>query len=159
MIAKQIIMYSTFKKKVFILLDPSEGGGFWDKLIDTSIISLILLNILAVILETVDSLFITYGSIFRAFEIFSVAVFSIEYLLRIWTCTYIDKFKHPVTGRFKYIFSIGSFIDLIAIIPFYLPLSTIYDFRFVRIFRLVRFLRVFKLGRFLKCNPDNFKCF
>lgn len=145
-------MFTTFKKQAFILLDPSEGDGFWDKVVDTFIISLILLNILAVILETVESLFIAYGSLFRTFEIFSVAVFSTEYLLRIWTCTYIDKFKHPVTGRLKFIFSLGSIIDLLAIAPFYLPLSTIYDLRFVRIFRLIRFLRFFKLGRYLNAS-------
>jgi voltage-gated potassium channel len=145
-------MYSTLKKRVFILIDPSEGGSFWDKFIDSFIISLILLNVLAVILETVDSLYVTYGELFRLFEIFSVGVFSIEFALRVWTCTYIDKFKHPITGRLRYIFSFGSLIDLLAILPFYLPLSTIYDFRFIRIFRLIRFLRLFKLGRYLNAT-------
>lgn len=145
-------MYSIVKKHTYILLDPSEGGTFWDKLIDGFIITLILLNVLAVILETVDSLYLAYSSLFRIFEIFSVCFFTFEYALRIWTCTYIDKYKHPVFGRLKYIFSFGSLIDLLAIIPFYLPLSTIYDFRFVRIFRLIRFLRVFKLGRYLNAT-------
>lgn len=145
-------MYSTVKKQIYILLDPSEGGSFWDKLIDGFIISLILLNVIAVILETVDSLFLAYGSLFQAFEFFSVCFFTLEYALRLWTCTYVDKFKHPITGRLKYIFSFGSVIDLLAIIPFYLPLSTIYDFRFVRVFRLIRFLRVFKLGRYLNAT-------
>lgn len=145
-------MYSTIKKQVFILLDPSESNSFGDKFVDTFLISLILLNILAVILETVDSLFIVYGPVFGAFEFFSVLVFSLEYLLRVWTCTCLEKYKHPIIGRIKYIFSVGSFIDLLAIIPFYLPLSRLYDFRFVRIVRLVRFLRVFKLGRYLNAS-------
>ncbi len=145
-------MYPTIKKHIYILLDPSKGESFWNKLIDGFVISLILLNVMAVILETVDSLFLAYGSLFQAFEIFSVCFFSIEYSLRVWTCTYIDKFKHPITGRLRYIFSLGSLIDLLAIVPFYLPLSTIYDFRFVRIFRLIKFLRVFKLGRYLNAT-------
>ncbi len=145
-------MYSTLKKQVFILLNPAKGDSFWDKLIDSFIISLILLNVLAVILETVDSLLVMYGQLFRLFEIFSVGVFSIEYALRVWTCTYDDKFKNPITGRLRYIFSLGSLIDILAIVPFYLPLSTIYDFRFIRIFRLIRFLRIFKLGRYLNAT-------
>jgi voltage-gated potassium channel len=145
-------MYSTVKKHIYILLDPSEGGTFWDKIIDGFTISLILLNVIAVILETVDSLFLAYGSLFQAFEIFSVCFFTLEYALRLWTCTYIDEFKHPITGRLRYILSFGSLIDLLAIVPFYLPLSTIYDFRFVRVFRLIRFLRVFKLGRYLNAT-------
>lgn len=145
-------MLSTVKKEIFKLLDPSQGATFWDKLVNILIISLILLNVIAVIFETVDSLFIEYGHLFRGFEIFSVFIFSLEYILRLWTCTYIDKFKHPVTGRIKYIFSFGSIIDLLAIVPFYLPISTIYDLRFVRIFRLLRFLRIFKLGRYLNAS-------
>lgn len=145
-------MYTTLKKTVFILLDPAERDSFWDKAINTFIILLILLNILAVILETVDNLFIAYGPLFQTFELFSVVVFSTEYLLRVWTCTYIETFKHPITGRIKYIFSFGSFIDLLAIVPFYLPLSTIYDLRFARIFRLIRFLRVIKLGRYMNAT-------
>ncbi len=145
-------MNSTVKKRIYILLTPSEGDSFLDRLIDLFIISLILLNVIAVILETVDSLFFSYGSLFRTIEIFSVCFFTLEYILRVWTCTYNDKFGHPITGRLKFIFSVGSLIDLLAIIPFYLPISTIYDFRFIRVFRLIRFLRVFKLGRYLNAT-------
>ncbi len=145
-------MISKFKKHVYVLLDPSEGGSFWDKLIDSFIISLILLNVIAVILETVDSLFLKYGSFFKTFEIVSVCFFTLEYSLRVWTCTYIEKFKHPLFGRLRFIFSIGSIIDLLAIVPFYMPFTTIFDFRFVRMFRLLRFLRVFKLGRYLNAT-------
>jgi voltage-gated potassium channel len=145
-------MYSTLKKYIYILLDPTEGSTFWDKVIDGFIISLILLNVVAVILETVDSLFLVYSPLFKNFEIFSVYFFTIEYALRVWTCTYMEEYKHPLTGRLKYIFSFGSLVDLLAIFPFYLPLSTIYDFRFVRIFRLIRFFRVFKLGKYLNAT-------
>jgi len=145
-------MYSTIKKHIYILLDPAEGGAFWDKLIDSFIISLILLNVVAVILETVDSISLAYGPLFKNFEIFSVYFFTIEYALRVWTCTYIAKYKHPVTGRLRYIFSFGSLIDLLAIVPFYLPFSAFYDFRFIRILRLIRFLRVFKIGRYLNAT-------
>ncbi|HNT81086.1 MAG TPA: ion transporter [Bacteroidia bacterium] len=145
-------MYSTIKKRIFILLDPAEGGSLWDKFIDSFIVTLIVLNVLAVMLETVDSLFIEYGLIFRQFEVFSVGVFTLEYALRVWTCTFLENYKHPIVGRVKYIMSIGSLIDLIAIAPFFMPFTKIYDFRFVRIFRLLRFLRVFKLGRYLNAT-------
>jgi len=145
-------MYLTIKNYIYILLEPSKGESFKDKLIDGFIVSLILLNVVAVIFETVDNLFLAYGSFFRAFEIFSVCFFSIEYALRVWTCTYIDKFKHPIKGRLKYILSIGSLIDLLAIMPFYLSQSKLYDLRFVRVFRIIKFMRVFKLGRYLNAT-------
>jgi len=48
---------------------------------------LICLNVIAVMLETVDSVEMAYRGFFNAFEIFSVLVFTVEYLLRLWTCT------------------------------------------------------------------------
>ena len=142
-------MSTTLKKRVFHLLSPSVGDSIWDKKIDTFLIALILLNVVAVILESVDELYNAYHVYFELFEAVSVAIFTLEYLLRVWTCTCIDKFKHPVNGRLKYIFSLSSMIDVLAIMPFYLPASFIYDLRFIRIFRLVRFLRIFKLGRYM----------
>jgi voltage-gated potassium channel len=142
-------MYSRVKDKVYSLLDPNTGGTALDKVINTFIILLILLNTVAVITETVERIFTAYRPIFDAFEVFSVAVFSIEYILRVWCCTSVEKYKHPVIGRLKYIFTIGALIDLLAIIPFYLPLFGSFDLRFVRLLRLVRFFRFFKISRYL----------
>jgi voltage-gated potassium channel len=145
-------MYYTVKKKTHLLLDPTDGGTFADKIINSFIVSLIVLNTIAVILETVDTLNTTYRTWFQTFEFFSIIVFSGEYVLRVWSCTDIDKYKHPIKGRIRYIFSIGGLIDLITILPFYLPLFIKYDLRILRTLRLVRFLRFFKLGRYLDAS-------
>lgn len=152
-------MYSTVKRKVYELLDPAIGGSKWDRVINALIISLIITNTIAVILETVDSIYQPHKAVFTLLEFFSVIIFSVEYLLRVWTCTYIEKYNHPLFGRIKYIFSRGALIDLIAILPFYLPFLTTYDLRFVRILRLVRFFRFFKLGRYLNASKVISKVF
>lgn len=143
-------MYKNLKYKVYLLLNPAKGHGRWDKVIDTFLVTLITLNIVAVILETVDNIFNAYTLFFRVFERFSVYVFSVEYVLRLWVCTCETKYKHPITGRLKWIFSFGALIDLLAFIPFYLPLKL--DLRVIRILRLFRFLRIFKLGRYLNAT-------
>ncbi len=135
-----------------MLLDPTDGGTIWDKVINSFIVTLILLNIIAVIIETVESLYGPYQSHFDAFEQFSVAVFSLEYLLRFWSCTSSEKYRHPIKGRIQYLFSTGSLIDLVAILPFYLPLITQVDLRFIRILRLLRFVRFLKLSRYLNAS-------
>jgi len=145
----KISMYSSLKYKIHLLLDPREGNTWLDKFINSFIVLLIILNTIAVILETVDGLYLPNKDTFRTIDLFSVIFFSIEYILRIWSCTSIKKYKHPITGRIKYAFSTGALIDLMAIIPFYLPLLHIYDLRFVRILRLFRF---FKLGRYLNAS-------
>ena len=137
------------KEKVLRTLDKGNESDHISKAFDSFIMALILLNVLAVILETVESIHDDYGAWFDYFEIFSVIVFSIEYLFRVWACTAIEKYKHPVWGRVRYIFSIEAIIDLLAIIPFYLPLLIGHsDGRVIRILRLLRLFRIFKLGRY-----------
>ncbi len=104
------------------------------------IYTLIILNVIAIILESYKELRIEYGSYFRIFEIISVIIFTIEYVLRLWTSK----------KKLKFVFSTFGLIDLIAILPFYLPFLFAFDFRILRILRLFRMLRVFKLGRYSK---------
>lgn len=111
------------------------------------IYGLIILNIIALILESYQSLNANYKWFFNAFEIFSVVIFSIEYIVRIWVS---DKTEENKRERINYAFSTLGIIDLIAIIPFYLPFIFPIDLRVVRILRLFRLLRIFKLSRYSK---------
>ena len=143
--------YKRIKRQVHLLLDPTDGGTSWDKLVNAVIVVLILANLLTVCMETVESLYVTYKNYFEGFELFSVIVFSLEYLLRLWSCTSVRKYKHPIRGRLRFMFSPGALVDLAAILPFYLPLSSL-DLRSLRLLRMVRFMRFFKLARFLNAS-------
>ncbi|MGK0290146.1 MAG: voltage-gated potassium channel [bacterium] len=111
------------------------------------IYALILLNIIALILESYESVNDKYSSIFNMFEFFSVVIFTIEYFLRIWVS---DKSKEDKKERLNFAFSTMGIIDLIAILPFYLPFILPVDLRVIRILRLFRLLRIFKLARYSK---------
>lgn len=115
---------------------------------DIFIIVLIALNMLAVILETVDPVYQAAPRIFGYFEIFSVIIFTIEYILRVWSCTINEKYNHPITGRIKFILSPLALIDLFAFLPFYIPMVIPADLRFLRGIRLLRLIRVLKFGRY-----------
>lgn len=143
--------YNRWKKQVHLLLDSADGGSFWDRVVNSVIVILTLLNLLAVCLETVDSLYRSYRAWFNNFELCSIIFFSIEYLLRLWSCTIQQKYRHPLKGRLRYLLSAGSLVDLAAILPFYLPLSGL-DLRSLRTLRMFRFSRFFKLGRFLNAS-------
>lgn len=141
--------YIQAKKRVFEIISKAEEGDRASKIFDWTIMILIALSIISIILESFDDLISRYHSTFRVFEVITVSVFTVEYLLRIWTadCLY-PVAKHP---RLKYIFSFMALIDLLVILPYYLPFFSV-DLRFLRImrlFRLFRLLRVFKLGRYL----------
>ena len=99
-----------------------------------------------VILETVETLYFKYKLWFIYFELFSVTIFSLEYISRFWSCVE-NKTKNETNGkaRLRYIFSFSAIIDLIAILPSLLAfLFPTVDLRFVRalrIFRLLKFSR------------------
>ncbi len=136
------------KKRLYEILEVAASGDRLSRIFDIFIISLISLNVLAVIFETIESLSSQYKLFFRSFEIFSVAIFSIEYILRITTCTSDKAYKQPLIGRIKFALKPLIIIDLMAIAPFYLPFIFPFDLRFIRAIRLFRIIRLFKISRY-----------
>ena len=142
--------YNAIKKRVFEIIGKAEDGDKASQIFDWSIMALIALSIISIILESFASIYDKYHPVFQVFEIITVVVFTIEYLLRIWTADLLyPESKHP---RLKYVFSVMAIIDLLAILPFYVPFISA-DLRFLRMMRLLRLfrlLRVFKLGRYFE---------
>ena len=112
------------------------------KRFDIVLLWAILFSVLTVMLESVESLRLTYGPYFMAIEWGFTDLFSLEYLARIYT----------VEKPLKYIFSFYGIVDLLAIIPSFLGLfiSGTHALSVVRTLRLLRVFRVLKLGQFLK---------
>src|SRR5208337_2104327 len=140
-------MYSQLKNRVHSILEQTDENDPITRIFNFFLVVLIVVNVLAVILDTVQSLMDQYSTVFWAIEIFSVAVFSIEYAARLWVCTMDEKYASPVTGRIRYALSPMAIIDLLAILPFYLPMVIPFDLRILRLLRLFRLFRLFKLTR------------
>lgn len=140
-------MEKKIKRRIFEILEVASEGDTSSKIFDLFITTLIFLNIVAVVLGSVKELSYQYESIFWTFEIFSVAIFTIEYILRLWTCD-IDKKFIGIIGKIKYTVTPLAVIDLIAILPFYIPIIVNLDLRFMRSLRLLRLMRVLKIGRY-----------
>ncbi len=145
-------MYHATKKKVHTLLHPELDDTKWDKVFNGFIITLILLNVIAVMLETVPAIHDPHKEFFFYFDIISVMIFSVEYILRVWSANHIHEHRHGKQSRFRYIFSVGALIDLLAILPFYIHVFVGFDLRVLRIFRLLRFLRLFRLTAYMKAT-------
>jgi len=115
-------------------------------LVSASIFALILLNVVATILGTVDAIKVQYGAALRGFEIFSVLIFTVEYVLRVWACVEAEEYDGAVAGRFRFARSFYAIIDLAAIAPFYISFGL--DLRFARVLRLLRVFRMVKAARY-----------
>lgn len=122
-------------------------------MVDIFLITLILSNVFLIILETVPSISIQYRAALTYFEIFSVVIFTIEYLLRMWSCVEddMDNQSGKKWSRLRWLFSPLGLIDLLAILPFYIflfiPDSDV-SLLMLRMFRGLRLLRIFKLTRY-----------
>ncbi|MCP5178640.1 MAG: ion transporter [Pseudomonadales bacterium] len=129
------------------LLGTGTATSRVSRAVDYALITLIFLNVVAVILDSEPAIMAAYGAELWAFEVFSVAVFTIEYFLRVWSAPDLDEpaFSHPVSGRLRFMVSPSALVDLIAVLPFYLGMFFSLDLRALRVIRLVR---VFKLTRY-----------
>lgn len=120
------------------------------RLVGVAIMSLIVLNVVALALETVPWIGPPHEVWFHRFETFSVVVFTLEYLARLWACTAdAEVGKRPILGRVGFFFRPMSLIDLLAVLPWYLPFFSV-DLRFVRSLRILRIFRVLKLARYVR---------
>ena len=138
------------KNQIYNLVEKGAHGSRRNLIFDYSIMILILLNVVAMVIESSKNLSESVVLSLWYFEVFSVVVFTIEYLMRI----YVSDLTHPASGKFKsvlkFIFSFYGLIDLLAIAPFFLPFFIKADLRFMRILRLMRFLRILKMNRYNK---------
>lgn len=135
------------RKRTWEIVEAAKAGDTASRVFDISILSLIFLNVLAVIVGSVNSIQVRWGVLLGVFEVLSVVVFTVEYVARLWSCTVDPRFSGPIRGRIRLAFRAMSIIDLLAILPFYLPFCGA-DLRALRVLRLLRILRVAKVARY-----------
>jgi voltage-gated potassium channel len=153
-------MLEKYQKRIFQIMDGSDKSDYSSISFNVLISLFIILNVLAVILETSADFYMSYSSYLDMFEKISILIFSSEYILRIFTCSSDHRFKGFITGKIKFMLTPYAIIDLFAIIPFFLPLLIPFDMRYIRILRLMRLFRIFKLVRYSEAirNLKNVFC-
>lgn len=121
----------------------------WSQRFDVGIMVLIVLSVIGVMLESVPIVRESFGQPLFVFEVVAVLIFTVEYIGRLWTCTLDKRFAGALTGRLRWASTPLAMIDLLAILPFYVPFLGV-DARFLRVLRLLRILRLAKLQRYMQ---------
>lgn len=136
----------TLRQKVYALVNETPDSGKLHEIFEFIIVIWILISVASVILESVDSINYYFHVEFIIIDTIAVAIFSTEFLMRIYSCTEDPKYQHWLAGRINFSRQFSSLIDIVAIAPFFLEslLDHLFDLRFLRVFRL---MRLFKLGR------------
>jgi voltage-gated potassium channel len=124
--------------------DGSKAG----RIFDISMSGLIMINVVFIIGDTFQGRPATMVAISRIVEIFSIVVFTVEYGLRLWTADLIRPNMSPARARFRYVVSGMAIIDLLSILPAYIPFIIPVDLRVLRMLRLFRLVRAFKMERY-----------
>ena len=149
--------YDIIQANVLRVLEPAALGDRTSRIWDLSLFFLVVLNLVAVALESVPTLQMGYGKWLYNFELFSVVVFSVEYVARVWSAPAkrgVDFTDSPLRSRFRYIFSFYGLIDLVAILPFYI--QALFPGLDLRVLRALRLLRILKLNHYNSALDDLF---
>jgi len=136
----------TRRRRVHDILELGLGQDRFADIVNWALILLIIVNVIAFAAETVPSINAEYGLWLDAINFISVAIFTIEYVARLWSCVelpFLDG-KSGTRARAEYAAQPMQVIDLLAILPFYLNFLIPIDLRVLRIFRLLRFFKLLR---------------
>ena len=134
----------TFRQRVHALMFDSPYGGKMQGIFDAFIGVCVMLSVLAVVMESVQSVSYMLNMEFVILDAVAVGIFTLEYCMRMYSCVEEPGFKHAISGRLKQARSASTMIDFLAILPFFLEvfLHHLLDLRFLRVFRLSRLLKL-----------------
>ena len=148
-------LYQRIQRRTYEILDGAvpDRAALWCEMF---IATLVVANVVGIILESVPEIHENFLNEFHAFDLFSVMVFSVEYVLRVWS--YAAKYEDPQNGensengRKEYAFSFYGLVDFFSTVPFYLQL--LFPGADLRVLRMFRLMRIFKLSRYNSAFED-----
>ena len=139
------------QRRTLEILDQGKEGDWASLISDWFWIGLVLANIASVVLESEASLHAQYAAEFAAFDMYSVYLFTAEYVIRIWA-NGAARPNHPWLGRRHYMLGFYGLVDIFSIAPFYL--AVLFPGLDLRVLRVLRLLRVLKLSHFNTALED-----
>ena len=148
-------MAMSFQNACYHILAPASEAHEYKKLskiFDVFLIALIIVNVVAMMLETVPGIPAIWQYELHIIEVVSVLIFTVEYFLRLYgSASAPNRPNHERTTtwqkRWSYLKSPMALVDLMAILPFYLSVFVAFDLRILRIFRVMRILKIGRYSR------------
>ena len=133
------------RRRVYLVLEGGRMGGPLGTAVETTLIALIALNVVAYTLQSMPQFDFEYDFALRIFEFVSIAVFALEYFMRLWTAPEDPSVaeRGPFVGRLYFASRPLMVIDFLAIAPALLaPFVPFVDLRVLRLMRLMRLLKI-----------------
>ena len=137
----------SIKKRCYEVMSTAENGDTTSRIFDIFIMTLIVVNVIVFVFSTEKSISKYHEEFFFYFELISVLIFTVEYVLRLWSINEDSRYRASIKGRIKFIFAPMTIIDLLAILPFYISFGSV-NLLGLMVLRLFRVLRLIKIGRY-----------
>ncbi len=134
------------KKRIFNIIEIGNKGDGLSRTFDVLIVLTIIFNLTATLADTFEQ-FKGFKGIFDVIELVTIIIFTVEYILRVWTSEYLypDKDYGKAKSALCFVFSFYGIIDLLTFLPYYLPLifpTGVVVFRLLRVFRIFRLFKI-----------------
>ncbi|MBO4696753.1 MAG: ion transporter [Lachnospiraceae bacterium] len=133
------------KKRIFHIIQIGTNDDIASRVFDIFIVCVIFLNLFVVLFDTFD-VAKDFKTPINVIEWVTVIIFTIEYLLRLWTADYLYPKRSYWGAKVAFVFSFFGLIDLLSILPTYLPLVFPAGAVAFRMFRVIRIFRLFKVN-------------
>ncbi len=132
------------KKRIFDIIQIGNRKDMPSTAFDIFIVVVILVNLFITIFDTFDES-APYTDILDRLELVTIIIFTVEYILRVWTAEYLYPKKDFWKAKLKFIFSFNGIVDLLTFFPYYLPFffpAGAVAFRMLRVVRIFRLFRI-----------------
>ena len=135
-----------YRKRIFNIIEIGNKEDFASAAFDRFIVTVIFLNLAVTLIQTFDQA-APYMGILNILELLTIIIFTLEYILRLWTADYLyPEEKNRWKAVIMFIFSIYGLIDILTIVPYFLPFVFPEGAVAFRIFRVIRIFRLFKIN-------------
>jgi voltage-gated potassium channel len=141
---RKALIAPAVRHRLYEILEEGPVADRTNRLVDRLLVALIVVNLVALILQSIPAYAARYAALFEAVEFVSLVVFSLEYLLRLWVAVEHAPFHHlsPLRARLAFALSAAGIVDLLSVLPFWMAFVVPLDLRFVLVLRVVRFLKL-----------------
>ncbi len=140
--------YEAVKKRVSDMIEVGYVEDFVGRAYDIFNLGAILVNLAASVLMTYSDINSRYGSLLNKLEAYTVAFFAIDYILRLWTSSYLFPDRSKPAALLRYAFSFNGLVDMLSCVPYYLPVFFPGGMAAFRIFRVMRIFRIFRINAY-----------
>jgi voltage-gated potassium channel len=132
------------RRRLYEVLERGSPDDLLSRWVDRVIVALIVVNLVAVALESMPTFAARYALLFNAIELASLTVFTVEYGLRLWAAVEHAPYRHrsPLVGRLRYAASAAGLVDLLAVLPFWFAFFLPNELRVILVLRMIRFLKI-----------------